>query len=281
MSDIDKLKAEIRTLERSVERERRARKDAEDGLRNKIFELIGSQKNTENASIRLRQALMASKVMVWEWLATTDCFILYTTDESGVSETAISAKRSRVIDSILPSHKENFLHAWYNHIEGRTSSIDMRVERKSRGTGKTIWAKVTGKAIETDKTGKVLRMVGTYTDVTKQVNERKMHNLITSSFLEYRFPSFAISITDNYIESNAKLCELLELDEKISDCEKLQAYMPIDLCIMEQAAGNRSFIADVTTQTGKVITMKFRLSPMSSVNGKYVYCVGTFQEIAT
>ncbi len=144
-------------------------------MRRKLAEAKANQhssreggQHTFESEIRLRLALEAAGVMVWEWDLKTGRAIWEETHTGmlGYEPNELKPSVRTWKRHVHPDEWEKVSEALNKHLSGRLPSFDVEYRVRNKA-GQFIWIQSRGKVVEHDKDGKPLRMRGTNVDVTE------------------------------------------------------------------------------------------------------------------
>ena len=122
---------------------------------------------------------------VWDWNTITNKVFFSKTWKNmlGYSEEEIEDNVEEWISRIHPDDKERSLETVRNYTSGKTDHYES-VHRLRGKSGEYHWILDRGKIIEKDPEGRVLRMVGTHTDISAQ---KETENSFFSSMMKKDF----------------------------------------------------------------------------------------------
>ncbi|MBL6927701.1 MAG: PAS domain S-box protein [Rhodospirillales bacterium] len=152
------------------------------------------QKNEE----RLKLALEGTEDGLWDLnLISGDLYVSPRTERMfgyEANETAWDLAFWR--ENIHPDDRDDVLEAQSRHLRGKTAVYEMEYRIKSKG-GEDIWVLDRGKVVEKSKSGKPMRAVGTYTDITAR---KRAEDALRDS--EVRMRTLVENIVDGIITIN-------------------------------------------------------------------------------
>jgi PAS domain-containing protein len=270
----ENLQAEIDSLKRSLERERKGRKEAEEVLRNKTFELLEAKKLAQNNANRLQQALSASKQAVWEWDASTDEVWMYSNKSSELSKIVRRITKTQLIESLRPSHRQIFEQQFDAHSNGRSKMFSVLVERTSRTSGHKRWIRLTGQCSHRDSNGCMQRMLGTYKDITNQHKEREAYEMVTAAFVNAKIPQFIMLLDDQKVQINSAFASLFAIQGRCIDWETFAKLLPVDLIQSHQIQDSLAFCTDLMVH-GQKTQCNIKLTEMLINQDQYSYISGS------
>ena len=193
------LRDEIASLERSLIRERKARKNAEDILRQKAMEAFEINERLQTATERLRLALWASRESVWEWNAKEDTFRLYTAMTTNEVQVSKRGTFQDTVDSIHPDHQAEYLNKWLAHERQESKSFDVLLPRFSESTQEYRWSRMRGRISKRDENGKALHFMGLFKDANSSVLRDETYQTIVDAFLHSSRPGFIINLKTMHV----------------------------------------------------------------------------------
>lgn len=269
------MRQQIASLERSLLRERKARKDAEDILRQKAMEAFETQRRLETATERLTLALRASREAVWEWDSKDDVFRLYNAISSDGVKIEKRGTFKEAIDVIHPDYQSNFIHAWTAHERLETKSFDMLIPRFSASNKAYRWARLRGQFTKRDEDGKAQHFLGLIKDAESSVLRNQTYQTIVDAFLNSSRPGFIINLKIMHIECNLLGYKVLGLNIDGGSAD-VTTRLPVDTILKSIKAGDRKFTANITNADGAEIPVGIYLSEVPDLNAETPHCVGFF-----
>lgn len=275
-AETESLQAQIASLKRSLERERKGRKEAEEVLRSQTFELIEAKKIAQNKANRLQQALSASKQIVWEWHAKSDEILMYSNESEAQSRIVNRITRTEFIESLRPSHRQVFEHQFTAHSNGRSKMFSVVVERMSKRTNQHRWVRLTGQCAQRDEDGRMTSMLGTFKDITSQHQEREAYEIVTRAFVNAKKPSFILSLEDKKVQINTTFANMFDIQGRHIEWDALCELLPVELIQTHQVKGSLVFCADLLIQ-GQKVRCDITLTEMQTHHNvfSYTYICGT------
>ncbi|KOA19435.1 phytochrome-like protein cph2 [Clostridium homopropionicum DSM 5847] len=151
---------------------------AQEELKRRYKQLEESQNSLREMEERTRLALEGSKDGIWDWKIKDNIFSLSLRLKImlGFTDKDLEDKISSWIKLIHPEDLQLFQHAMKNHLDRKTSFLNINVRMKTK-VGIYKWILVRGKAIFDDNSSPV-RIAGSTTDITKRKkNEETIYNL--------------------------------------------------------------------------------------------------------
>ena len=270
------LRAEIESLERSLLRERAARKNAEDILRKKTMEALEVNERLETATDRLRLALWASRESVWEWDAKDNKFRLFTAVNTKDIQIDKRGSFEEAIENVHPDYQASFMDAWRAHEALETKAFDITVPRLSGRTGKYRWARMRGRITERDEKGNALHFLGLFKDAESSVVRNQTYQTIVDAFLNSSRPGFIIDFKSMHIECNALGYKTLGLQSDGANDKVLLERLPIERLMQAIENNETKFTASITNADAQDIPVGIYLSEIPDMNSNSPHCVGFF-----
>jgi PAS domain S-box-containing protein len=129
---------------------------------------------------RVKNALEAAQVSLWDWdLTTRDIFLDRTYFEClGLTQGEGTMPISDLHELVHPDDLEPFRRAAADAITGVTSTLHFQ-HRMRHVDGKWVWLETTGNISQRDDSGKAVRMTGTQTNITERKQlERALSNTL-------------------------------------------------------------------------------------------------------
>jgi diguanylate cyclase (GGDEF)-like protein len=183
----DSSAATIAVLERRLERERSARKQAEDLLSAKSRELFDALQQAREIERSLVLSLWGSGESIWEWRRDSGRVEVRAVGEHGL-QTVENSLQVLLDDreSVHPLDRDQALSIWRAYLNNETSELDLSL-RLLRSSG-WRWLRVRGRGIERATDGGFERVVGTLRDVTAQREAEESLRLLSDAFDRAREP---------------------------------------------------------------------------------------------
>lgn len=178
-------------IERRLQRERDARKQAERLLSEKSIELYEALKKSKEIQKSLELALWASQESYWEWRAKDDLLIIRSFHLEKKHETSWEGYPSRLMDLVHSDDVASVENQWNSLICGEKESIEAVFRFKN--SGRFQWMRMRGRVLKFDPHGKPLYVVGTNKDITRQRAAEESFQLMASAFSSSREPMLVLS----------------------------------------------------------------------------------------
>jgi diguanylate cyclase (GGDEF)-like protein len=203
---------QLAVLERRLEREREARKQAEALLTDKSRELFVSAERAREAEHTLALALWASGDSVWEWKACDQRVTIRSFDEDRLHIRGDApqillddADRVHPADTVLASAQ------WRDYLRGATRELEtsfrVRLQEQWR------WIRIRGRAVERLPGGRIERIVGTLRDISQEVEAKQALDLLSDAFDKAREPMLMLDRRGLLHECNRAFHDLVGIHE--------------------------------------------------------------------
>lgn len=154
----------------------------EEGVQVRTIELQEALHALEKSQERLELALDASQLALWDWDLVSDK-ILHTRTESifGLENERIHGVLTDLRPLLHPDDLPVLRNAMIEHLKQRTEgyAVEYRIKHHN---GHWVWIEDRGRAIERDKSGRVLRMLGTRRDISARKKRDEELRLASSVF---------------------------------------------------------------------------------------------------
>jgi PAS domain-containing protein len=222
------LKSQVLSLERALERERNARKNAENLLRQKAMEVYELNERINISTERLRLSLWAGNEAVWEWNARDSMFRLYT----AITEDEVKIQERGTLDDAInelhPEHQQGFRDAWAAHESEESEYFKYKALRMSGSHGSYRWVSMRGRIVKRDAEGKAKHFIGLFRDIHRSVLRKQTYNTIVDAFLYSSRPGFIINLQSMYIECNHLCLQIIGLSKERPKQEDINTILPVD-----------------------------------------------------
>ncbi|NQD39083.1 EAL domain-containing protein [Permianibacter sp. IMCC34836] len=204
-------------LLRRLEREREARKSAEQLLSEKSRELYQSNETLQralasmsDAQHRLRLALWGSGEMIWEWDAGTDSMQLHYFNDPDGQETLETVNWLELTARIHPDDFPSAMLSWNAHLFGHAEHY--AAEYRAKAPEGWRWVRVRGRATERDRNGMALRISGTRKDITGQRESEDNLRLLAAAFANTRDAIVVLAPDHRVLQANQACADLFGID---------------------------------------------------------------------
>lgn len=192
--------------------------------------------NEQFERLKWKFALENSNIGIWSWDNTNNQDRVFFSKESKAilgftdnDDNNFGANSQDWNERVHPEDKKKYFQDFQDHLNGRYTIYE-NVHRVLCNDGSYKWVSDTGKIIEKDKDGKAVRIIGTHTDITSQVeNEKKIRNsLDTVTKQNNKLRNFAHIVTHNLKEHAGNFESLLTFYDEAEtkeDKEELIGYL--------------------------------------------------------
>lgn len=203
------LAEQVQRLERRANRERLARKEAEQLLNHKSAELFEALSNTRESERHLHMVLWASGEGIWSWrhedaqIHVDRLVMAGQAIPQGVRSTALMRRLVHLADVIGLSL------AWQMVLAGDRDDIDTAY--RIRWASGWRWIRVRGSAVERDANGRAARIVGTVKDITEQRASEQSLRLMANAFAHTHDAMAVLDAKWCIVEGNVSMAQLLAL----------------------------------------------------------------------
>lgn len=204
----DEVAARLALMERRLERERAARRQAEELLQAKASELYAQTAQAREAEHQLGLALWASGESIWEWRDSTRRVQVRGFGDAGLRE--IENAPQLLLDdaeSIHPLDRELAHAAWRAHLRGERDELDIAF-RMNLPKG-WRWVRVRGRAVERAPDGRIERIVGTLRDITAQRQAEDELRVLSGAFDNAREPMLMLDRWGRLRDCNQAFLDLM------------------------------------------------------------------------
>lgn len=199
---------DVAVLQRRLQREREARREAErllDARSRDLFEALQQARETER---QLALALWASGESIWEWRESTRRVEVRNFGDEGLRE----VERAPQLllddaDTIHPLDREIAHAAWREHLRGERSELDIAFRMNLPAGWR--WVRVRGRTVERRGDGRVERIVGTLRDITAQRQAEEELRLLSDAFDNAREPMLMFDRQGRVRDCNQAFLDLL------------------------------------------------------------------------
>ena len=190
---LEESRAQAEGLNQQLAREIQQRRQAEQSLREShdILEQRVDQRTAQleqagqalrSSQAQLSLALEASELGLWDWdLASDRVYHSHVQEIFGLSPDAMQSMQQDLRPLVHPDDAEAVNQALVRHLKDQTSvyRIEYRVQHSD---GRWVWVEDSGRAVERDETGRVLRMIGTRRDITARRHQAEAAQLAATVF---------------------------------------------------------------------------------------------------
>ncbi|MEW9900819.1 EAL domain-containing protein [Chitinivorax sp. PXF-14] len=227
MSQPDDLEARVALLERRLQREREARKQAESLLNSKSLALFQAVQTSSESQRRLELAMWASGEGIWEWSAERDVLEVKRFQSDASVSTIPVMPFASSLEHVHADDQGALLLAWRLHLSGDTPDFDAAF--RFLDLDKTRWIRMRGRAVERNHDGWATRVIGTVKDISRQRSSEASLRLMAHAFSSTR-EAMVIAASDwCIVEANAAFAGLI--GRPISQLEgehvRLDRFLPL------------------------------------------------------
>ncbi|MFA5677113.1 MAG: EAL domain-containing protein [Pseudomonas sp.] len=181
---LDEARQQAEALNVQLTGEIQHRRQAEQQLRqsHEALENRVAQRTIElqETQVRLRMALEASALGLWDWDLRSDVVYHSHLEEIfGLKETRLTM-RGTLKPRVHPSDAERVRDALINHFKhGTPYCVEYRVQHQQ---GHWVWVEDNGRAVERDSNNRASRMIGTRRDITTRRQQHEQERLAATVF---------------------------------------------------------------------------------------------------
>lgn len=190
---LDEARQQAEGLNQQLTREIQQRRQAENGLREshdileqrvaqRTAELEKASQALQSSQAQLSLALEASELGLWDWDLSSDrVYHSHVKEIFGLSPDAVRTMEHDLRPLIHPDDAEPVRQALVRHLKDQTAAY--RIEYRVRhADGRWVWVEDSGRAVERDDSGRVLRMIGTRRDITARRHQAEEAQLAATVF---------------------------------------------------------------------------------------------------
>jgi PAS domain-containing protein len=165
---------------RRYERERAARKQAEQLLTDKSQALFDALQSSRDAERRLQLALWASGEGIWEWRSEDGLLRAQGLLVAGQPVASPPLSMESLLQRVHAEDRAALSIAWQLHVGGSRPDIDTAC--RIRVGGSMRWLRLRGRALQRDGSGRPAAIYGTVKDVTDQRDAEHALHLLAQAF---------------------------------------------------------------------------------------------------
>ncbi|MFD2645907.1 EAL domain-containing protein [Pseudomonas japonica] len=161
-------------------------REAQAGLESRVMqrsaELDVASQALSKSEQRLALALEASELGLWDWnLQTDEVHHTQLRELFGLNPDAVKAMLAHLKPRLHPDDVPALKRTLVEHFKGRTE--DYRIEYRFRhNDGHWCWIEDRGRAVERDRDGRVVRMIGTRRDISARRAQEEQQRLAATVF---------------------------------------------------------------------------------------------------
>jgi diguanylate cyclase (GGDEF)-like protein len=199
-------------MQRRLERERAARKAAEELLLKKSSELYESVQSARDAERRLQLALWASGEGIWEWDVAQDRFAIDGLEVQGRAAAFEPCSLTALLALVDPLDREAVQLAFRLYVRSAREDIDtaFRVPMERAGAVQHRWLRIRGRALARDADGRPERVTGTIKDVTSQREAEHSLRLMAQAFASTHDALVVVDARGGIVQANEPFAALLD-----------------------------------------------------------------------
>lgn len=270
------LHSQIQSLERALERERYARKNAEDLLRQKAMEVYELNERLNLSTERLGLSLWAGNEAIWEWNARDQLFRIYTAiteDEVKIHE------RGSLEDSIRelhPDYQQGFRDTWAEHERQDSEYFKYKALRMSKSKGTYRWFSMRGRIVKRGSDGSAKHFIGLVRDVHRSQIRNATYNTIVEAFLHSSRPGFIVNLKNMHIECNHLCLKIIGIDKTNPKQAELNEILPIEAVMKAIDHSEIKFPASINFLNGASERVGIYLSEIPDLNHPNPHVVAFF-----
>ncbi|MBL8323657.1 MAG: EAL domain-containing protein [Rubrivivax sp.] len=229
-------------MERRIQRERQARKAAEQLLEDKSREVYAALQTVRESESRLQMALWASGEGIWEWRAGDRLFRLDRLELDGRSVQWKARSLPEVEQEVHPEDREALRLGWQLHLNGSRPEVDIAF--RLHDAGRYRWVRVRGRASSRDKAGRVQHLIGTIKDITAQRGAEESLRLMAHAFSSMRDGLAVVDAHWRIVEVNEALCKLFALASAQLLGQSLLRFVDLGDLLLDRLIGHEGWRAE-------------------------------------
>jgi diguanylate cyclase (GGDEF)-like protein/PAS domain S-box-containing protein len=242
--------------QRRLDRERQARKAAEQLLTEKSRELYQSTVELKLALTasedqrRLQLALWGSGELIWEWQVQDNAMCLHYFSSQPGETLCETLPWDDWLQRLHPDDQAAAVRDWNQHLYGHCDYYDLEFRVRSTPEDAWRWLRSQGRAVERDADGLAQRITGTCKDITRQREAEEHLRLLAAAFANNRDPNAVVASDKRVLQANAAFLELmgigahdlasLQLDHVLLDPHN--RYSWVELCSTDHWQGELSCV---------------------------------------
>ena len=205
----------LTSIQRRLEREKRARQQAEKLLTEKSVALFDALQQSKQSENRLKLALWSAQEAFWEWNARDDTFTVRSYAFKTLTESQATTSTFELLRRVHDDDISQLEFQWALVLHGGQEKLEIPF-RYRVGT-EYLWIRLRGRVLERDNFNSALRMVGTARDITTQREAEQTFHLMASAFASSREPMLVLSNDYKVTECNDAFKLLMHIEDK-NDC---------------------------------------------------------------
>ncbi|MGY4535252.1 diguanylate cyclase (GGDEF)-like protein/PAS domain S-box-containing protein [Pseudomonas sp. TE3786] len=201
--------------QRRLDRERQARKTAEQLLTEKSRELYLSTVELKHALAasedqrRLQLALWGSGELIWEWQAQDNLMRLHYFSSQPGEPLGENLSLDDWVQRLHPEDQPAALQAWNEHLRGTCDYYDLEFRLRNTPEQPWHWLRMQGRAVERGSDGLAQRITGTCKDIGRQREAEEHLRLLAAAFANNRDANAVLASDKRVLQANAAFLELM------------------------------------------------------------------------
>ncbi len=201
--------------QRRLDRERQARKTAEQLLTEKSRELYLSTVELKRAlsasedQRRLQLALWGSGELIWEWQAQDNQMRLHYFSSDPGETLGETLPWADWVQRLHPDDQGPALLAWNEHLCGTCDYYDLEFRVRNTPAQAWHWLRTQGRAVERNSDGLAQRITGTCKDISRQREAEEHLRLLAAAFANNRDANAVLTADRRVLQANAAFLELI------------------------------------------------------------------------
>ena len=203
--------ADRAALLRRVERERNARKAAEQLLSEKSRELWGALQGAKDSERRLNLALWATGEAIWEWDLSSSQVRITGLVVDGQPLALDPATMDQWIERLHTADQAEVCVAVDRHARNESGHIELDFRFRHQHTWR--WLRIRGRALQRDAQGRALQVSGTIRDVSDQREAEQLRQLMAHAFASTLDALVVVQDDWTVLQSNAAFEALMGLEQ--------------------------------------------------------------------
>ena len=300
-------------LERRIQRERAARKEAERLLTEKSVELYEALQLGARDRHKLELALWAGNESIWDWDAEHQIYELQGFPEDAANATRSWGNTGQVIRRVHPDDQETLRTNWHLLLSDSINTLDIVVRYRppscptriqsredaialaqsphpdSHKNNQSIdnpeswcWLHCRGRVVEHDKEGFPSRITGTVRDVTNHHHMQESFRLMARAFSSTLDAMLIIDHHGSIIEANQAFYSLFRLTEGSVGQRSLNDFICADEVADRSPAaqGNQTFRSTMHADFMPALPLEVSLSHFQPDDARYHYSIVTLRDMS-
>ena len=250
------MPADLAALLRRAERERSARKAAEQLLTEKSRELWGVLQRAKDSERRLNLALWATGEGIWEWDLVASQVKITGLVVAGQPLPINTATMDQLLARLHSADQLMVRSELDRHADNESGHI-IDLDFRLRQNGGWHWLRIRGRALQRDGLGRALQVTGTIRDVSDQHEAEQLRQLMAHAFASTLDALVVVQDGWTVVQANAAFEALMGLENGGMAGQHLQDLLRFvpditqpgpwrgEACLHDQA-GDRAFEVAIT-----------------------------------